>query len=50
MGQRWEIMTTNKGGWPGREKVMVALRGEARVGLDTPVGGQAPSGGTESRK
>lgn len=38
----WERMTTNKGGWPGTEKMMVALRGEARVGLDTPIGGQPP--------
>jgi hypothetical protein len=43
-------MTTNKGGWPEREKMMVALRGEARVGLDTPLGEHAPSGGTKSRK
>lgn len=43
-------MATNKGGRAGTEKVMVALRGEARVGLDARVGGQEPSGGTESRK
>ncbi len=47
--ETWERITTNKGGWPGREKVMVALRGEARVGLDTRLCGQAPSDGTESR-